>query len=147
MISINKRIFILLIVTLLIHFYVPIPSTNFQLIKRYSINKFYLSTYTSFIIVLTDVILNSDEFTNMSFLVWIFLLLLGISIIYYIIANQLFISEEQYILTMKENNEIDLNIVNAISKNTNLDEKGKTYTDKIKNNRLDEKKHLESLIT
>jgi uncharacterized membrane protein YczE len=147
MISINKKIFILLIVTILVHFYVPFPYTDFDITKKQNFNKFYIATFTAFIVVFTDVVLNIEELTQKMFIFWVILLLLGMSVIYYIIANQFFISEEQYFLTMKENNEIDLNIISAISKNANLDEKGKIFTEKIKNNRLDEKKHLESLIT
>lgn len=146
MITINKKIFILLITTIIVHFYVPLPYSEFNFTKKKNLNKLYIAIFTAFLIVFTDVILNIDEFTKESLALWILLLTLGITILYYIIAKQLFISEEQYFLTMKENNEIDLNIIEAIIQNLNLDERGKIYTEKIKNNRLIEKKHLDDFF-
>ena len=143
MITINKKIFILLITTIIVHFYVPTPYSEFNFTKKKNLNKLYIATFTAFLIVFTDVILNIDQFSKDALTTWILMLILGITILYYIISKQLFISEEQYFLTMKENNEIDLNILEAIIKNLDLDEKGKIYTEKIKNNRIIEKKQLD----
>jgi hypothetical protein len=143
MITINKKIFILLITTIIVHFYVPTPYSEFNFTKKKNLNKLYIATFTAFLIVFTDVILNIDQFSKDALTTWILMLILGITILYYIISKQLFISEEQYFLTMKENNEIDLNIIEAIIKNLDLDEKGRIYTEKIKNNRIIEKKQLD----
>lgn len=145
--SVNRKTIILLIITLIVHFYLPLPFIGFNFDrKRNYLNRIYLATFTSFIIVLIDIIINNNEFTTTIFYVWLILLILGISVFYYIISNQLFVSEDDYLLTMKENHEIDLHIIDAISKNQNLDEKGKIYTEHVKNNRIDELNHLDKLI-
>ena len=145
--SINRKTIILLIITIIVHFYLPLPFIGFNFDrKRNYLNRIYLAIFTSFIIVLIDIIINNNEFTTTIFYVWLILLILGISVFYYIISNQLFVSEEDYLLTMKENHEIDLHIVEAISKHKNLDEKGKIYTEHVKNNRIDELNHLDKLI-
>jgi len=145
--SINRKTIILLIITIIVHFYLPLPFIGFNFDrKRNYLNRIYLAIFTSFIIVLIDIIINNNEFTTTIFYVWLILLILGISVFYYIISNQLFVSEEDYLLTMKENHEIDLHIVEAISKHQNLDEKGKIYTEHVKNNRIDELNHLDKLI-
>jgi len=145
--SVNRKTIILLIITLIVHFYLPLPFIGFNFDrKRNYLNRIYLATFTSFIIVLIDIIINNNEFTSTMFYIWLILLLLGISVFYYIISNQLFVSEDDYLLTMKENHEIDLHIIDAISKNQNLDEKGKIYTEHVKNNRIDELNHLDKLI-
>jgi hypothetical protein len=145
--SINRKTIILVIITIIVHFYLPLPFIGFNFDrKRNYLNRIYLAIFTSFIIVLIDIIINNNEFTTTIFYVWLILLILGISVFYYIISNQLFVSEEDYLLTMKENHEIDLHIVEAISKHQNLDEKGKIYTEHVKNNRIDELNHLDKLI-
>ncbi len=145
--SVNRKTIILLIITIIVHFYLPLPFIGFNFDrKRNYLNRIYLATFTSFIIVLIDIIINNNEFTTTIFYVWLILLILGISVFYYIISNQLFVSEDDYLLTMKENHEIDLHIIDAISKNQNLDEKGKIYTEHVKNNRIDELNHLDKLI-
>lgn len=145
--SINHKTISLLIITIIVHFFLPLPfiGFNFKKEKNY-LNRIYLATFTSFVIVLVDVILNKNEFTKEIFYIWLFILLLGISIFYYIISNQLFVSEEDYLLTMKENHEIDLHLTEVISKHQNLDEKGKIYTEYIKKNRIDELNHLNQII-
>jgi len=145
--SINRKTIILVIITIIVHFYLPLPFIGFNFDrKRNYLNRIYLAIFTSFIIVLIDIIINNNEFTTTIFYVWLILLILGISVFYYIISNQLFVSEDDYLLTMKENHEIDLHIIDAISKNQNLDEKGKIYTEHVKNNRIDELNHLDKLI-
>lgn len=145
--SVNHKTIILLIITIIVHFYIPLPFIGFNFDKKRShLNRIYLALFTSFIIVLTDVILDKEEFTTKIFYSWIIMLILGISIFYYIISNQLFVSEEDYLLTMRENHEIDLHIAEAISKHEHLGEKGKIYTEHIKKNRIDELNHLNELI-
>ena len=145
--SVNRKTIILLIITIIVHFYLPLPFIGFNFDKKRSyLNRIYLATFTSFVIVLIDLIINKDEFTTEIFYIWLILLILGISVFYYIISNQLFVSEDDYLLTMKENHKIDLHIIDAISKNKNLNEKGKVYTEHIKKNRIDELKHVNELI-
>lgn len=145
--SVNRKIIMLLIITLIVHYYLPLPFIGFNFNKKRNyLNRIYLATFTSFVIVLIDVIINKDEFNTEIFYIWLILLILGISVFYYIIANQLFVSEEDYLLTMKENHEIDLHIVEAISTHQNLDEKGKIYTERVRKNRNDELKYLNELI-
>lgn len=145
--SVNHKTIILLIITIIVHFYLPLPFIGFNFDKKRSyLNRIYLATFTSFIIVLTDVILDKEEFTTKIFYAWIIVLILGISIFYYIILNQFFVSEEDYLLTMRENHEIDLHIAEAISKHNSLGEKVKMYTEHIKKNRIDELKDLNELI-
>ena len=147
MITKNKKTIILLIVTILINFYTPLPFNGFEFRKRRNfINRIYLSTFAAFIIVLTDVVLNIDEFDISIFIAWILFLASGIVISYYLIDNQIFVNEEEYLLTMKENHEIDLNMTNKIIQHKKLDDKGAEYTNIILKNRQDELQNINKIL-
>jgi hypothetical protein len=97
--------------------------------------------------VLTDVIIHKDEFSGNLLATWILLLMLGIVVCYYFIANQLFIDEKDYLLTMKENHIMDQHITNTILKDNKLNAEGKLYSNKIMLNRTDEMNDIDKIFS
>ena len=147
MFSQNYKIFLLLILSILINFYTPIPFYGFEIIKKRNfINRLYMSLFTGFIIVLTDIILNKDELTMIEFLVWLIFVSMGIIITYNLINNQIFVDEKEFLLTLKENHEMDIHMTNKLIKNQKLDKNGIDYANKIIKNRNEEIKYNENIL-
>lgn len=144
----NKDVIILFLVSSIINYYIPVPSIGFNLSKRYSfLNRLYLAIFSAFIITLTDLVLHRDDFSKNAFLIWIMILTMGAVIFYYFIANQLFVDDMEYINTMKENHEIDLNISTHFINHPNITNDGKDLAKKIIDNRNDELHKIENVIT
>ena len=145
--SSSDKILILLFVTVFINYYTPIPYIGFDFSRRHNVlNRLYLSVFSAFIIVLTDVLIHRGEFSGNLLAIWILLLILGIVVCYYFIANQIFIDEKDYLLTMKENHLMDLHITETILKHDKLDPDGKKYSDKIISNRNDELNNISTIF-
>jgi len=145
--SSSDKILILLFLTILINYYTPIPYVGFDFSRRHNVlNRLYLSIFSAFIIVLTDLLIHQGEFSGNLLAIWILLLILGIVVCYYFIANQIFISEKDYLLTMKENHMMDLHITNSILKENKLDTEGKIYSNKIIANRNDEMWDIDTIL-
>lgn len=145
--SSSDKIFILFFLTILINYYTPIPYIGFDFSRRHNVlNRLYLSIFSAFIIVLTDVLIHQKEFSGRTLAIWILLLILGIVVCYYFIANQIFIDEKDYLLTMKENHMMDLHITNSILKDDKLDAQGKNYSNKIIANRNDEMREIDAIV-
>ena len=146
--SSSNKILVLLLLTIIINYYTPVPYIGFDFTKRNNVlNKLYLAIFSAFIIVLTEVLINQEEFSNKILATWLLLLILGIIIFYYFIANQIFINEKDYLLTMKENHIMDLHITNSILKDNKLDSNGKKYGAKILANRTDEIKNIDQILS
>jgi hypothetical protein len=142
-----NNILILLCVTTIINYNVPIPYIGFDFSTRHNfVNRLYLSLFSSFIIVLTDVLIHWNEFTSREFATLIIIFLVAISVIYYLIANQIFIGEKEYLLTMKENHEMDLHITNSVLKHKSISPDAITYGKKIISNRNDELTNIDNLL-
>jgi hypothetical protein len=147
MTSSTDKTFILLFLTILINYYTPIPYIGFDFSRRHNVlNRLYLSLFSAFIIVLTDIIINRSDFSTRTLGIWILLLILGIVVCYYFIANQIFIDEKEYLLTMKENHIMDLHITENILKHNKLDPDSKIYSSKIILNRNDELKNINEIF-
>ena len=59
--SSTHKILILLFFTVLINYYTPLPHIGFDFSRNYNIlNRLYLSFFSAFIIVLTDVLINQS---------------------------------------------------------------------------------------
>ena len=148
MISQNNKILILLLISILINYYTPVPYLGFDYSRRHSIiNRLYLSIFSALIIILTEVIISKDELTTKSLAIWILLLILGISVCYYFIANQIFIGEHEYLLTMLENHKMDVHITNSVLKNDKLDLEALEYSKKIIFARNEELKNIRELLS
>lgn len=146
--SSTHKILILLFFTVLINYYTPLPHIGFDFSRNYNIlNRLYLSFFSAFIIVLTDVLINQSQFSRKTLTIWILLLMLGIALCYYFIANQIFIDEKDYLSTMKENHVMDLHITNTIFKDNKLDSEAKKYSNKIISNRNDELKNIDEIFS
>lgn len=146
--SSSDKTLILLLLTVLINYYTPIPYIGFDFSRRHNVlNRLYLSVFSAFIIVLTDIFINRGEFSTNILAIWILLLTLGIVVCYYFIANQIFINEKDYLLTMKENHIMDLHITESILRDNKLDEDSKTYSSKIISNRNDEINNIDTIFS
>jgi hypothetical protein len=145
--SSSNKIVTLLFLTILINYNTPLPYIGFDFSRRHNIlNRLYLSIFSSFIIVLTDVLINYEEFSKKLLATWILILLLGIVVCYYFIANQIFIDEKDYLLTMKENHIMDLHITNSILRDNKLDSDGDLYSKSIIENRNNELKKIDDIF-
>lgn len=144
----TDKTLILLLLTVLINYYTPIPYIGFDFSRRHNVlNRLYLSVFSAFIIVLTDILINMGEFSTNTLAIWILLLMLGIVVCYYFIANQIFINEKDYLLTMKENHIMDLHITESILRDNKLDEESKLYSNKIISKRNDEIKNIDAIFS
>jgi uncharacterized membrane protein YczE len=150
MLSRNNKTIFLLILTLFINFYRPSPFFNIDFFgnrKRNIVNRLYLSLFTGFIIVLTDVILCYDDFTMKTLILWILFLVIGIITSYYMLNNQIFVNQDEFLLTLKENHEMDINITKQLVKKNKLDDLGLEYANSIINNRTNELSHNQFIYT
>jgi len=146
MTSSNNTI-LLLLLTIIINYYTPTPYIGLDFsINHNALNKLYLSIFSACIIVLTDVFLNKSNFSKNKFIIWLFILIFGIAIFYYLIANQIFITEKDYLLTMRENHIMDLHITNSLIKEGKLHSESKNYGNKIILNRNNEIKDIDNII-
>lgn len=144
----SYKALILLLLTVLINYYTPIPYIGFDFSRRHNVlNRLYLSVFSAFIIVLTDIFINAGEFSTNTLAIWILLLMLGIVVCYYFIANQIFINEKDYLLTMKENHIMDLHITESILRENRLDADSKTYSSKIISNRNNEINNIDTIFS
>jgi len=147
MISSNQKIIVLLLLTIVINFYTPNPYIGFNFSGQHSIvNRLSIATFASLIIVLTDIYIHYDEFTTQTLVIWTFILILFISIFYYGIEKQLFVSEREYLLTMKENHIMDLHITQSILNNKHVNEEGTEYGKKILSNREHELSTINKIL-
>jgi hypothetical protein len=144
---INNKIIILLCATVLINYFTPIPYIGFDFTRRHNfLNRLYLSLFSGFIIVLTDVFINTGNFTNVAFISWILFLTVGIITSYYFISNQILISETDYLLTMRENHLMDLHIAESISSHNIIKSDAKEYTTKIVSTRTNELENVNKIL-
>jgi hypothetical protein len=144
---INNKIIILLCASVLINYFTPIPYIGFDFTRRHNfLNRLYLSLFSGFIIVLTDVFINTGNFTNVAFISWILFLTVGIITSYYFISNQILISETDYLLTMRENHLMYLHIEESISSHNIIKSDAKEYTTKIVSTRTNELENVNKIL-
>jgi hypothetical protein len=139
MLSHNNKTIILLLITIFINYYTPLPFIGFEFTKRRNfINRLYMSVFIAFIVVLTDIILHKEEFSIIELFIWLLFLTFGIVGSYYLINNQIFVDENDFLLTLKENHEMDIHMTDKIIKNKILDNTGIDYANFIIKNRTNE---------
>lgn len=154
----NFNIIALLLATVAINYYTPVPYIGFNFTKKYNIiNKLYFAFFSAFIIILTDILLNSNfnffnnnknnnEDDKKSFFIWIIILTSGIFIFYFLISKQLFIDQIDYLATMRENNIMDTYITNILINNKKIDNNANDYTLQLLKNREIELKHIDDIL-
>ena len=107
--TIVYHVIILLIVTFLVKYNTPIPLIGFNIQdNKFNINKVYMAVFISLIITLTHVLLNQEQFTTNDLIIWILILGIAIIINYYLIKEQFFVDNNSYLISMIEQNKIDI---------------------------------------
>jgi hypothetical protein len=147
MITPNEKIIALLIFTTVINFYTPVPYLGFNFSGQHStVNRLSMATFAALVIGLTDIYIHFDDYPTHTLVIWTFVFILFISILYYVIEKQIFVSEHEYLLTMKENHIMDLHITQSILNHENLDDHGKKYGSKILSNREHEISLIDNIL-
>jgi hypothetical protein len=145
----NQKIIILLIVTVIINYYTPIPYIGISFPRNHYINRIYLALFSGFIIVLTDTIVHKEDLHDLqskSFNFWLITLMGCIILTYYFISNQLFISQRDYLLTMKENHDMDVQITSTILKKNIFNKESEDYGKKVLANRNEELQSINKIL-
>lgn len=143
----NARVLILLVVTIIVTYFTPMPLLGFNIKNvRYNTNKLYNVMYIAVIVTLTDIILNKEHFTTNSFVIWLFILILFTIFIYYLIEEQKFIDNEQYLLAMIENHEVDIEMSEKILNNNEINSKTREIVLDIIKNRNNELNSINTLL-
>lgn len=143
----NSHVITLLLVTLLVTYYTPVPMAGFKLFdNKIDINKIYMVIFTSLIITLTDVLLNRDHFTTNNLIIWLVILVVAIIINFYLIKEQYFVTNKSYLDAMLDSHEIDIDMSTKLLDHKNIDDNTKNLIKNIIKNRQDELKDITNLL-
>ena len=143
----NSHIITLLLVTLLVTYYTPMPMAGFDILNvKFNTNKIYMVIFTSLIITLTEVLLNRGHFTTNNLIVWLVILIVGIIINFYLIQGQYFITNSSYLNTLLGSHEIDIAMGNKMLGHDKIDDDTKKVVNNIIKNRQDEVHDINNLL-
>lgn len=141
----NLHIIILFVVTCLVTYYTPMPFCGFD--TTFRINKLYFVLYISLLVTLTDVILNRTHLIKYIFFTWLFILIIFISIIFYLIKEQKFVNDKSYLSTMVEMHELDIKMSEQMLEHPDTKNDTKEIIRKIIKNREDELNNINNLLS
>lgn len=143
----NSHVITLLLVTLLVTYYTPMPMAGFDILNvKFNTNKIYMVIFTSLIITLTDVLLNRKYFTTNNLIMWLFILIVGIIINFYLIQEQYFVTNVSYLDTMLGSHQIDIAMGNKMLEHDKIDDATKNVVKNIIKNRQDEITDINNIL-
>ena len=143
----NFHVIVLLIVTILVTYFTPIPFLGLNIFDyEFHLNKLYNVLYIALIVTITDLILNIEHFTTTNFVTWLFILIIFTVILYYFIKEQIFINKKSYFESLIHASELDIKMSEKMLVHNDLDEKTKQSIRKILYNKKNELNELNSLI-
>ena len=143
----NSHVITLLLVTLLVTYYTPMPMAGFDILNvKFNTNKIYMVLFTSLIITLTDVLLNRGHFTTKNLIIWLVILIVGIIINFYLIQGQYFVTNASYLDTLLGSHEIDIAMGNKMLEHDKIDDDTKKVVKNIIKNRQDEVHDINNLL-
>jgi len=143
----NSHVITLLLVTMLVTYYTPMPMAGFDILNiKFNTNKIYMVIFTSLIITLTDVLLNREHFTTNDLMIWLVILIVGIIINFYLIKEQYFVTNKSYLDTMLGSHEIDIAMGNKMLEHENIDNDTKKIVINIIKNRQNEMNDINNIL-
>ena len=92
---------------------------NFNIYKMYDI------LVVSFSISLTGLLINHSKIPYDQFIIWLLVLTVGLVIFYWMITNQIYIGETDYLKTIRENSDINVTLSKKILEKKNINQETK----------------------
>jgi hypothetical protein len=128
----NERIFLTIIIAVLVGtLKVPLLNGMGASDINFNLNKLYNILLIAFFMSLAGLIINYAKVPLDELLIWIFILTTGLIIFYYMIVNQTFVNNNDYLLALKENHQTSIAMSKKMLDKYHIDQKTKDLANNI----------------
>ena len=113
---------------------------------NFNIYKLYDILVVAFSISLCGLLANHAKIPYNQFIVWLLVLTIGLIIFYWLITNQVYVSDNDYLKTVRENTDINIMLSKKILEKKDIDSETKELANFIIKNQGNELNKINNLI-